>query len=152
LEGQGLVFWFDLALPGVDVKMNVQPRILSLVLFDGEFSPYPPICEGGFITVFHAFEPGSGLLLYFRVRFCVSVDLDVDLEEVLDGVLPQSFLVAVFLKTGSDKTELERRVRSRPVRFSGANHLSTPIPKIVHRSNVPSVGLVEVCEVCADDR
>ena len=131
--------------------MNVQPRILSLVLFDGEFSPYPPVCEGGFVTIFHALEPSSGLLLYFWVSFRVSVDLDVDLEEVLDGVLSQSFLVAVFLKTGSDETELERSIRPRPADFKGANHLSTPIPKIVHRSNIPSVGLVEVCEVCADD-
>lgn len=70
---------------------------------------------------------------------------------MLDGVLPELFLVAVFLKTGSDKTKLERNVRSRPTRLHVENHLSTPVPKVVHRGDIPSVGLVEVCEVGSDD-
>ena len=131
--------------------MNVQPRILSFVLFDGEFSPCPPVLECRLITALHTLKPSSGFLLYFGILFGVGVHLDVDLEEVFDGVLSESFLVAVFLKTGSDETELEWSVRPGPIRFNWANYLSTPVPKIVHRNDIPSVGLVEVREVGPDD-
>jgi len=77
--------------------------------------------------------------------------LDVDFEEVLDGVLSESFIIAVFLKTGSDETKLEWSVRPGSIRFNGANYLSTPVPKVVHRNDIPSVGLVEVCEVGPDN-
>lgn len=132
LEGQGLVFWFDLTLPGVDVEMNVQPCVLSLVLFDGEFSPQPPVLEGGLITILHTLEPSRGGLLDFWILVSVGVHLDIDLEEVLDGVLPEFLLIAVFLKPGSDKTKLEWSVRPRLIQLDGANHLCTPVPKIVH--------------------
>ena len=77
--------------------------------------------------------------------------MDVDLKEVLDGVLPESFLVTVFLETGSDETKLGWSVRSRSAQFIDVNHLGTPIPKVVHRSDVPSVSLVEVREVGPDN-
>ena len=131
--------------------MNVQPRILPLVLFDGKLPPYPPVLEGGLITVLHTLEPSSSFLLYFWILFGVGVHFDVDLEEMLDGVLSEFFLVAIFLKTTSDKTKLERGVRARPKQFNGANYLGTPISKVVHRNDIPSVGLVEVCEVGPDD-
>ena len=131
--------------------MNVQPSILSFVFFDGELSPYPPVLEGKLITVLHAPEPSSGFLLHPWILFGIGVHLDVDFEEVLDGVLFESFVIAVFLKTGSDETKLEWSVRPVSIRFSGANYLSTPVPKVVHRNNIPPVGLVEVCEVGPDN-
>jgi hypothetical protein len=70
---------------------------------------------------------------------------------MLDGIRPESFLVAVFLETGSDKTKLGWMVRPRLTRVNDVGHLSTPIPKVVDRGDVPPVGLVEVCEVGTDD-
>ena len=131
--------------------MNAQPGVLFLVLLDGEFSPYPPVFEGGLIAVLHALEPSSSFLLYFRVLVSVGVDLDVDLKEVPDSVLSEFFLIAVFLETGSDKTELGQGVRPRPYSSKDTDHLSAPIPKVVDRSDVPPVGLVEVCEVGPND-
>jgi len=106
LKGQSLVFLLNLALSGVNVKMDIQPGILSLVLLDREFSPHPPVLESGLVPIFHALEPSGSFFLHFWVAFCVGVNFNIDLEEVLDGILPQSFLVAVFLETGSDQTKL----------------------------------------------
>ena len=35
--------------------------------------------------------------------------------------------------------------------LNGANYLSTPIPEVIDRSDLPPVGFVEVCEVGPND-
>jgi hypothetical protein len=113
LERESLVFWLYLALPRIDIKMNVQPGIFFLVLLDREFSPYPPVLEGGLIPVLHTLEPSCSHLLYFGVVFSVPVDFDIDLEEMLDGVLSKLFVVTVFFETTGDEAKLGLRVRPR---------------------------------------
>lgn len=91
--------------------MNVQPGILFLVFLDRKFSPYPPVLEGGLVTVLHTLKPTSSFLLHFRIIFGVGVNLNIDFKEVFDGVLSERFLVSVFLKTSGNEAKLGWSIR-----------------------------------------
>ena len=90
------------------VEVNIQPIILFGVLLDRQFPPHSPILQSLLIAIFHPLKPLCGFDLDVRVCLGILVNLDIDFEKVLDGVLLQLLPVSVFLEADGDQTELSK--------------------------------------------
>ena len=115
----------DLALARVLVKVHVQPRVLLLVLFDRQLPPHAPVLERLLVAVLHALEERARGVVNRRISVGVLINLDVDIEQVLNGVFLESLLVAVLLEADGDETEL-----------------LSPITKVVERDDLPAARTV----------
>ncbi len=96
----------DLALARVHVKVHVQARVLLRVLAHGQLAPHAPVLQRLLVAVLHPPEPRRGLVAHGRVLLRLRADLHVDLEQVLDRVLFERFLVAVLFESDRDEAEL----------------------------------------------
>lgn len=85
-ESRVLTLLADLALAGVRVKVHVQSVVVVFILLHRQLSPHPPVCERRLIALLHTLEERGSFCLDGGVFFCIGIDLDVDMEEMLDRI------------------------------------------------------------------
>ncbi|TKW55362.1 hypothetical protein CTA1_4108 [Colletotrichum tanaceti] len=154
LLGGGLhVLLRDLALARVLVKVDVEAGVRLLVAGDAEIAEAPPLRDGGLVAGDHGLEVFAGLLVEAVVLegrdvlaglllggdllFLVAhggVDLDIDLVQVVDGVLLEGVLAAEAVEAESQQAVL-----------------LAPIAEVVDAGDIPAGAVVEVGDEAADD-
>ena len=143
----------DLGLAGVLVEVDVEAGVGVLVADNGEITEALPHGEGVGVAVGHLLEVLAGLLVQavglesrnvlagllalgelLLLGGHLGVDADVELEEVVDGVLLEGLLVTVLLVGKGQKTVL-----------------LTPVAEVVDAGDIPAGAGVEVGEETTDD-
>lgn len=143
----------DLGFAGVLVEVDVEAGVGVLVTNNGEITEALPHGEGIGVAVGHLLEVAAGLLVQavglegrnilagllalgelLLLGGHLGVDADVELEEVVDGVLLEGLLVAVLLVGEGQETVL-----------------LTPVAEVVDADDIPAGAGVEVGEETTDD-